>query len=327
MNPFRTIPPSSPERSRRWAGRFAFVAAVLAAAEAQASSPWTPGFEKASQRAIHNGNDILLVFTARRFNAACRQFERYFLTKPAFAEALAPHFELVWLDVSEHGGDQEGSPAFRLRRRFEVNSFPAVILTNSVGQPYAYTGLRPGSLDKYLDYLEQLRQKNIARKELLLQARQARGLPRASLLARSIPELGRNRSAKFYGDIMREIIALDPGNESPKTLAIRRQLADWGYAERMRDLDQELRWSEMVELTREHIRDQNLTGARKQAALMDRLDVQRRQEDIPGVLQTLRDIIQINPYSRHGQHASMILSKITSDIENQATLANPDIED
>lgn len=286
---------------------------------------WSPGYDQARQRAIRSRKDILIAFTVRRLDAASRHFEEHFLTQPSFAETLTKNFELVWLDASEQGGDKEDSPGFQLRRQFDVTSFPTVVLANWLGQPYAYTGFRPGSLENYLQHLEVLRQKNVIRNQMLVKARASQGLQRAELLAASIPELGQQRSAKFYGDLMREILSLDPQQQNESTQAVNRQLADLEFTRKLADLDRDLRWAEMVELIDRYIAEQNLAGAHRQAALLTRLDVHRRQEDLPRIIQTLQEIIQINPYNRHGQQASAILAKITSDLKDQATLANPEI--
>jgi hypothetical protein len=295
------------------------------AGEAPVNS-WAPGFDKARQLALRSRKDILVAFTIRRMDAASRHFEEHFLTQPVFANSLTHRFEMVWVDASESGGDREDSPAFQLRRQFEVSSFPTVVLMNWLAQPYAYTGLRPGSLENYLEHLEQLRQNQVERSEQLNRARSSRGLARAELLAGAIPELGLQRSAKFYGDVMREILSLDPQRQLESTRHISRQLADHDFSRKLQELDRDLRWTEMVDLINHHIAEQNLTGAHRQAALMNRLDVHRLQDDLPRMFLTLQEIVQINPYSRHGQQASAILTEIQTALKNQATLANPEIE-
>lgn len=286
---------------------------------------WSPGYDQARQRAIRSRKDILIAFTVRQLDAASRHFEEHFLTQPSFAETLGKNFELVWLDSSEQGGDKEDSAAFQLRRQFDVTSFPTVVLTNWLGQPYAYTGFRPGSLENYLQNLELLRQRNVIRNQILAKARAAEGRQRAELLAASIPELGQQRAAKFYGDLMREILSLDPQLQNESTQSVSRQLADLDFARKLADLDRDLRWTDMVDLINRYIAEQNLTGAHRQAALLTRLDVHRKQEDLPRIIQTLQEIIQLNPYNRHGQQAAAILATITADLKDQATLANPDI--
>ena len=287
------------------------------------ASPWASGFDKARQRAIRSRKDILVVFTIRRLDAGSRHFEEHYLTQPLFAETLTKNFELVWLDSSENGGDQEDSPAYQLRSQFEVISFPTVVLTNWLGQPYCYTGLRPGSLENYLAHIEQLRQKNLARNQTLIKARASEGLRRAELLAASIPELGQQRSAKFYADLMSEILTLDPEQKCESTLQISRQLADFDFNRKMHELEKDLRWTEMADLVNEYIASQKLTGAHRQAALMDLLEVRRHQEDLPRMIQTLEEIVKINPLNRHGQQASAILSQISSGLKSLAPLSNP----
>ncbi|MEO0446237.1 MAG: thioredoxin family protein [Verrucomicrobiota bacterium] len=289
--------------------------------------PWKPGFQAASSEATKTGKDIIIIFTIQQWNAACRQFQKHFLLQPAFADDLQDQFLLVWVDASEKGGDKEDSPAFTLRKRYGISSFPSVILTNAIGQPYAFTGFRPGSLESYIRHLRALKEAQSGRQGLLSEARNARGLSRAALLARAIPDLGSQRTAKFYGDVMREVLSLDPQGRNPETESVRLSLAELDYTQQLQALDQDFQWTEMVALTRTFIEENGLSGGQKQSALMNLLQIQRRQGNLQGSVKTLQDIIFINPYNKHGQQATMILGKIQSELEQTAILADPEIDE
>lgn len=282
---------------------------------------WEDDFELASSRAAKSGKDLLICFTAKGENAICRQFETEFLGRPELVVSLQEDFETLLFDVaSESGEENDNSTSFRLRKRFEVTAFPTVVLADSQGKPYAYTGFRPGGTKSYPEHLLKLKQRHASQLRLFKAASRAKGVERARFLAKAIPELGQQRSAKFYGDVMREIVELDPNDESGFVQAIRLQLADLEYVRKMQQLDDEVRWAEMVEITNAYINDYELTGSRKQAALMNRFDIHRRQTDLRAMLTTLAQVVEINQYSHHGRQALEILKTMTDELQMQQVL-------
>ncbi|MEM1296530.1 MAG: thioredoxin family protein [Verrucomicrobiota bacterium] len=282
---------------------------------------WGDNFDLAQSRAAKSGKDLLICFTARADNAICRQFETEFLGRPELVIPLQESFEMLWFDVaSESGEDDDSSASLMLRKRYEVSAFPTVVLADSQAIPYAYTGFRPGGTKSYPDHLNNLKQRHASQLRLFKAASRAKGVEKARFLAKGIPELGGQRTAKFYGDIMREVVELDPNNESGYVEALRLELADLEYVRKMQELDQEVRWSEMEELTNAYIEDYNLTGSRKQAALMNRFDIHRRQANLRAMLTTLAQVVEINQYNHHGRQAQEILKTMTDELQMQQVL-------
>tara|TARA_R110002096_G_scaffold159011_12_gene324677 strand:- start:4594 stop:5541 length:948 start_codon:yes stop_codon:yes gene_type:complete len=285
------------------------------------SAGWGDDFEMASSRAAKSGKDLLICFTAKEANAICRQFEREFLGRADLVGPLRETFEMVWFDVSsESGKNDDESTSLELRRRYEVDAFPTVVLADSQAIPYAYTGFRPGGTKSYPDHLINLRQRHESQLRLFKAAERAKGVERARFLAKAIPELGGQRSAKFYGDVMREIVKLDPNDESGVVQPLKLELADLEYVRKMQELDKEVRWSEMVDLTNAYIEDYELTGSRRQAALMNRFDIHRRQANLRAMLTTLAQVVEINQYNHHGRQAKDILKTMTDELQMQQVL-------
>ncbi len=286
-----------------------------------ADAPWGEDFQLAKARAAKSGKDVVICFTFQRENAICRRFAADFLANAPMVEPLAKNFELLWFDVGDEPENPEESCDSReLRRRFEIETYPAVVMTDSQLLPYAYTGYRPGGTKSYPDHLAALKRRHEGQVRMLGLARKAKGVGKARFLAQAIPKLGGLRSAKFYGDMMREIIELDPNDDSGLVEPMRLQLADLAYTRKMQELGEEVRWMEMVELTNAYIRDYKLTGSRKQAALMNRFDIQRRQTNLRGMLKTLSQVIEINQYNHHGRQAQEILQAMTEELQLQQAL-------
>ena len=286
---------------------------VIPGVFAEESEPvWTDNLDVAKSRALHSDSDLLICFTVRDWSAVCRRFEEHFLLQPDFTDRLDSSFVLVHYDLSIEEKDSAGA---MLRERFEISTFPAVMLTNAHGMPYALTGFPPNSAESYAEHLILLRDENRARQQLLREAADLKGVDRAKALSQVLPDLGDHRRAKFYGDIMREVIDLDPDNASGKREMFEVELADLAYVQAMRRLDGEFQWMKMVELTNEHIEDMKLSGSRKQAALMNRFDIHRRQGDMRAMFGTLQEIVEVNPYNPHGRQASQILQSLASQLQ------------
>jgi hypothetical protein len=313
--------------------RLAAAAFLFPLAFASPASPpqgWHDTYASAQTAAKKSGKDVFLCFTGTEWSAVCRQFETRFLADPAFATNLNAHFEPVRLDVSEFRslGPAEASredlpEKARLKLEFEVTTFPIAFLVGRDGLPYAVTGFRPGSVEAYGAHLDQLREKNATGRSSLERARKASGLRRAELLVQSIPDLGDLRTARFYGDRMREVIALDPENRTGSAREYELQLADLDYVQTMRTLDRDVRWTEMVQLTDDYIRRYELTGSRRQAALMNRFDLHRRLGNLRDMISTLDEVTRINPYNPHGRQAALLLREFARQMEASEPLESP----
>lgn len=278
----------------------------------ETESLWIDNLDIAKSKALHANADLMICFTVRDWSAVCRRFEEHFLQQPEFIDPLKSDFVFVHYDLST---EEEDSPGSQLRDRFEISGYPTVVLANAQGMPYAFTGFRPDSAKKYAEHLQLLRSENKKRLKHLSAAADLSGLERAQHLANALPDLGDHRTAKFYGDIMREVIDLDTEDSTGKRDGYRFELADFSYVQEMRRLDEEYQWMKMVELTNEHIENLDLTGSRKQAALMNRFDIHRRQGDVRAMVGTLQEVLEVNPYNPHGRQASQILQSLASQLQ------------
>jgi len=278
-------------------------------------SEWSTNFELAKNRALHSKKDLLLCFTLEKWSPVSQRMEERILSHPAFAAALKEDFELVWLDLSNKSDETSSSELEELKNLFEIQQFPTLVLANTQGVPYAYTGYIPGDVATYAQHLESLRMENLEREMLVESAQGAPDPIRAEILSESIPNLGGQRTAKFYGDLMREILALDPESESALVADFRRQLADYTFYQEMERLKNAERWDEMVAMTDTYIAEHQLEGSRKQAALMSRYLVQSQKGDWDGMLESLAEVIRIDPDSPDGQRASDILSDYAAELK------------
>jgi thioredoxin-related protein len=299
---------------------------VWFAAPLLARDGWHETFAAAREAAAKSGNDILLCFTGKEWSGVCRQFDQHFLSDPEFTQKVRAHFEPVQLDVSEFREIDPDEPVSKLPEKaqlkidFEVNTFPAVFLTRKDGRPYAVTGFRPGGIQSYIQHLDKLRETHGQQEALLLRARQSSGTRAAELIAQSIPDIGELRTAHFYGDLIREVMRLDPTNATGLARNLELKLADHDYVIAMREMDKDLRWSDMLKLTDDYISKYQLSGSERQAALMNRFDILRRQKNFPEMIRTLDEVVRINPYNPHGRQAEQMMRGFAQQIEEESLL-------
>ncbi len=299
---------------------------------ASAREGWHDTFASAQTAAAKSGHHVFLCFTGKEWSAVCRQFEEHFFSDPAFTNILRAHFEPVQLDVSAFrnvsGKEDEPLPeAAQLKLQFEVATFPTVFLLGPNGRPYAVTGFRPGGPESYGKHLDKLREKHAQQEALLARAKQSTGVRRAELLAQAIPDIGSMRMAQFYGDLMREVVKLDPENATGFARDFELKLGDHDYVKAMREMERDVRWSDMLKLTDEYIAKYELTGSELQAALMNRFDIVRRQRDLSEMVLTLDQVFRINPYNPHGRQAQQFLATMAKQMEEQSLLESLQIQE
>lgn len=290
----------------------------VSGAETPGTEAWSSHFELAKNRAVHSGKDLLVCFTLDKWNPASRKMSEQVLSDATFQSALSESFELVWMDLSDAQDAQER--AGELKEHFEIASFPSVVLASSQGVPYAITGFVPGGVESYLDHLQTLYQENQERELLIQSAAAYSNLERVKILASAIPQLGGNLSARFYGDMMRDVIDGDPQDQTGVMGDFRRQLAEFEFSLNMKRLETAQKWEEMVKLTEEYLTANDLQEAQIQAALMCRYKVQSQQGDWDGMVQSLAQVVEIDPASPDGLRANDILQEYAEKLRNSLPL-------
>ncbi len=292
--------------------------APVSGVETPGTEVWSSHFELAKNRAVHSGKDLLVCFTLDKWNPASRKMSEQVLSNATFQESLSESFELVWVDLSDAQEAQEQGG--ELKEQFEIASFPSVVLASSQGVPYAITGFVPGGVESYVEHLQTLYQENQERELLVQSAAAYSNLERVKILASAIPQLGGTLSARFYGDMMRDVIEGDPQNLTGVAGDFRRQLAEFEFSREITRLERAQKWDEIVQLTEEYLAANDLQEAQIQSALMCRYEVQSQQGDWEGMVQSLAQVVEIDPASPDGLRANDILQEYAEKLRNSLPL-------
>lgn len=176
-------------------------------------------FESARTLAAREKKDLLIEFTSSDWSARGMQLESEIFSREEFKSAADNTFVTARVDVPEDPAKAGLSETalqrnFELQTKYGIQNFPAVVLADANGVPYAVTGYQPGGPAKYLAHLEGLRAKKTARDESVTAAMKLQGPDRAKALRAVLDGMGLDDAmiAAFYFDVVREIKKADPAD-------------------------------------------------------------------------------------------------------------------
>ena len=178
---------------------------------------WQTNVDSAKQLAASQGKDMLLDFTGSDWCHWCIQLTNEVFAQPDFEKEAGESFVLVELDFPSNSASQPDFIAAQNNqwsKKFKIESFPTVVLTDSAGRPYAKTGYRAGGAQPYLAHLAKLRQKRIARDDAFERATKLSGSEKAKALDEGLRAVGAEFAMTAYTNVVNEIIALDSNDES-----------------------------------------------------------------------------------------------------------------
>ncbi len=291
---------------------FALMAILLfQSSGANAEGVWHESYNDAVAEAKKEGKNVLIVFTGTDWIEMCQIFYDSVLSQDDFTSVAGKEFALLKL---EYAKDNIAKKEVALQNQllkdaYRVKGFPTLVITDTGGRPFGINGYQPVTAAKYgetvLGMGALLKEKTAKLKE----AEGLTGLDKAKVLGAAIPDLPGNLAARYFSKEMKEVIAGDPENTAGFNEEFERMVADVEYSKQMQLLAKEVEWVKMLKLTDQYIADNKLEGEAKQAALMNKYGVQVRVNDPAGIIQSLFDVVQVDPKSDIGKNAKKILEK------------------
>lgn len=279
---------------------------------AQTPSPWITDFQQAKKTAAVEKKDIALLFTASDWLDLAKTFDEKILNQADFIKQASIHYVLLRLDFPkepQQQGRQTTTQNQLLMRAYRVRGLPTIVLTDAIGRPYAITGYHDGSLTAWLEEFNQLRLTREKRDRLFAEAKKAEGINRAELLSQALPDLPGNIAARFYRNIINEIIQLDPDNKSGRVDYYQALITDVQYSDQMQKLVRSGDHEKMLALSDRYLKSGGLSDASKQSVLFSKFGIYEKQKNTDLAKKTLNQIIAIDPQSPPGRQASLLLKK------------------
>jgi thioredoxin-related protein len=184
-------------------------------AKAATGSEWMEDFKAAKARATLEGKDMLLNFSGSDWCGWCIKLKQEVFSKASFKNEATKNFILVELDLPQ----RTKQPARireqnqKLVRAYGVTGFPTILVTDSEGRVYARAGYMAGGPEKFISYLEKVRNIKVEGDALIARAEKAQGLKKARLLDQSVDMMAENRM-EVAPEIIDQIKKLDNKNEA-----------------------------------------------------------------------------------------------------------------
>lgn len=116
---------------------------------------WLTNYEEAVNQSKASSKPIVLFFTGSDWCGWCTKLEQEVLNTDEFADEVKDKFIFVMLDFPMHKAlDSKLSAQNKeLQKKFDVRSFPTIVVLNSQQQQVGVTGYRPGGGRQYAAHL------------------------------------------------------------------------------------------------------------------------------------------------------------------------------
>ncbi|MES2437668.1 MAG: thioredoxin family protein [Verrucomicrobiota bacterium] len=180
---------------------------------------WTSDFAAAKKEAADSKKDLLIDFTGSDWCGWCIKLDKEVFSHEPFKAGVKDKFVLVELDYPRDKSKLSEATLKQndeLGKQYQVAGYPTILLCDASGKPFAATGYKPGGPEEYVKQLDELRTKKTTRDDAFESASKTEGVPKAKALVAALTAMGLTDGmvANFYGDIVEQIKASDPKDET-----------------------------------------------------------------------------------------------------------------
>ena len=165
--------------------------------------------EAAQKQASGEKKDLMMVVSGSSWSEQSQKFDAEVLNVDEFKKGTSGKFVPLVLDLPAKREDAH-EQIIELQKKYRFRQVPSLILADESGRPYAYTGVREGSVADYLKHLDELQAVRIERDRLLGEAKKAKGVEKAGLLVKALKSLPQEIIPEFYQAELSEIEKADP---------------------------------------------------------------------------------------------------------------------
>ncbi len=138
-------------------------AMALLTTPALAGEGWIADFDEAVKVAKAENKDLLVDFTGSDWCGWCIKLDKEVFSHEAFDLGVKSNYVLVSLDFPRKEENKAKVPDIErnkeLQSKYGVRGFPTILLMNTDGVVYGKTGYQPGGPEKYVEHINQLREK------------------------------------------------------------------------------------------------------------------------------------------------------------------------
>lgn len=197
----------------------ALVALHCAGSALAGGEGWSADYAAAKKEAAGAKKDLLIDFTGSDWCGWCIKLNEEVFSKEPFKEGVKDKFVLVEVDFPKDKSKLSEATLKQneeLGKKYDVQGYPTILLCDADGKPFAATGYEAGGPEAYVKNLDELRGKKVERDKALKSAAEAKGVEKAKALVAALKAMNLESTmvANFYGDVVEQIKAADPKDET-----------------------------------------------------------------------------------------------------------------
>lgn len=261
---------------------------------------WSHDFEAAKKQAASEKKDLLLDFTGSDWCGWCIKLNDEVFKKEPFKAGVKDSFVLVELDFPNDKAklsEETQKQNKELGEKYAIQGYPTILLCDAGGKPFAVTGYQPDGPEKYVEHLNKLRENKAKRDEAFASAAKAKGVAKAKALIAALDamELEDAMVANFYGDIVSQITAADPEDETgfAKKAAAKKRFAE--FEEKLQEFGQKQDHKGALDLVDKTIKEGTLLKDETQQAMMIRAVILLQQKKFDEALKAADEAKAFQP--------------------------------
>lgn len=188
---------------------------------------WLNSLEEAQKIAAKEGKDILVGFVGSDWCKWCIKLDKEVFSTDEWKKKAPRKYVQVLIDFPRDKKLKEEEKSYNktLKLRFRVQGYPAVLLLDSKGNPYARTGYQEGGAEKYLEHLKSFEARKKERDNLLEKIKEEDKDNRLKNLEKTVDKLTEWEVESGYPELQEEIVSLDKDNKAGLQLKYAEKLA------------------------------------------------------------------------------------------------------
>ncbi len=274
------------------------------------SLAWHTNLEKAIARAQKEHKDIYLEFTGTDWCPGCIHLKNTVQATVDFRDRARSNYICVLIDFPRKTKLPEQQAAYNeeIRSRYNITSFPTVLLLDEQGRPYATLAGSSKNVAEYLKRLDEAQTIKTTRNTAFDEVSQASGdAEKLQALHRAMQTV----SPAFhpcYPDILKEIERLDPqntlgynGTEARANIEKQQRKDYETLLDESRNAYRAGKLQTCIELTDKFLSRTDLIPPIRQKALIQQHTNYAMQKDLPKALQYLKDAHAADPDSKEAK--------------------------
>jgi tetratricopeptide (TPR) repeat protein len=253
--------------------------------------------------------DLMMILTGSSWSEKSKKFDQEIIGSEGFKAFTAEKYVTVVFELPLRYEDAHPD-VFEIQKKYQFRQLPTIILTDQEGRPYAYTGVKEGGLEQYLEHLAELHSLRIERDRLLTQAGEKEDAQRVNLLVQALQSLPQMIVPIFYEAELQLIEKADPMGRDDYVPSIRRSQALTKEREGYNALFREKKYDEIFKKAKDEASKK--TGEDAQRLLLYAIRSLADQEKYDEASALVKEMSKLDPQSELGKREERYLTMLNN---------------